>query len=77
MTKINTSYSFNCAVCDKEVDFDELEKGGTFTAYELQCSGCSHSGYMFAVFVPTLEDLNNLIARYKTIMQTVDKMEEK
>jgi hypothetical protein len=32
---------------------------------------------MFAVFVPTLEDLKNLIARYKTIMQTVDKMEEK
>lgn len=77
MTTINESYSFNCAVCNKEVDFEELEKGGTFTAYALQCRGCSHSGYMFAVFVPTSDDLQNLIARYKAIMQTVDKMEEK
>ena len=77
MTKTNTSYSLYCAVCNKEVDFKELEKGGTFTAYELQCTGCSHSGYMFAVFVPTSDDLQNLIVRYKAIMQTVDKMEEK
>ena len=75
MTKINESYTFNCAVCNKEVDFQELEKGGTFTAYELKCMGCSHRGYMFSVFVPTSEDLQNLIVRYKALLQSIDKVE--
>lgn len=68
MTTINENYEFNCILCNKGVDFEELEKGGTFTAYELKCSSCSHNGYMFAVFVPTEDDLKNLIGRYKSIM---------
>jgi hypothetical protein len=71
LTVINKGYEFNCIVCNKCVDFEELEKGSTFTAYELRCSSCTHSGYMFAVFVPTSEDLRNLINRYKNIMEEI------
>lgn len=74
MTKINKDYTFNCAVCNNEVDFNELEKGGTFTAYELQCSSCSHKGFMFAVFVPTADDLKSLILRYKSLIQSIEKV---
>lgn len=68
MTTINENYEFNCILCNKGVDFEELEKGGTFTAYKLKCASCSHNGYMFAVFVPTGDDLKTLIDRYKSIM---------
>lgn len=71
MTTINDNYEFNCVLCNKGVDFEELEKGGTFTAYELKCTSCSHNGYMFAVFVPTEDDLKNLIGRYKSIMKEI------
>ena len=75
MTTINNDYEFNCVLCNKGVDFEELERGGTFTAYELKCSACSHSGYMFAVFVPTHDDLKNLLNKYKNIMKEIG-MEE-
>jgi hypothetical protein len=74
VTKINKEYTFNCAVCNHEVDFGEVEKGGTFTAYELKCGSCSHKGFMFAVFVPTVDDLGNLIVRYKSLIQSLEKV---
>ena len=76
LTVINNSYEFKCVLCNTGVEFTELEKGKTFTAYELKCNSCTHSGYMFSVFVPTHDDLLNLIDQYKRIIKNVGMEEQ-
>jgi len=71
-TKINKEYTFNCGLCNNSTDIETIDKGSTFSGHKLICSGCSHIGYMFVVFVPDKKDLNILMEKYKSALVVVE-----
>jgi hypothetical protein len=67
-TKINKEYNFNCGLCNKPTNIETIDKGSTFSGHKLTCSNCSHTGYMFVVFVPEKGALNDLMEKYKSAL---------
>ena len=67
-TKINKEYNFNCGLCNNPTDIETIDKGSTFSGHKLKCNDCSHTGYMFVVFVPDKKDLNTLMEKYKSAL---------
>jgi hypothetical protein len=65
-TKINKEYNFNCGLCNKPTNIETIDKGSTFSGHKLTCTECSHTGYMFVVFVPGEKDLDILMEKYKS-----------
>jgi len=68
MTTINKEYNFNCGICNKPTDIETIDKGPTFSGHKLKCKECPHVGYMFIVFVPEKDALNDLMEKYKSAL---------
>jgi hypothetical protein len=76
MTTINKEYNFNCGLCNEPTGIETVDKGPTFSGHKLICKSCSHTGFMFIVFVPDKKDLNTLMEQYKSAIAETTPIEE-